>query len=256
MNLSFPKRLPNRLRNRKVIVSTRAYRRYWTHSLDAIHSDIFKAIGDWVRRNDVVWDIGANCGVFTFAAAIQAGISGKVIAIEADLQCAALIERSVRYRVDDEAPVMICPFAISDQDGIATFEVSSYRSAASSLAGFGRFSFGGVMRHVPSFKLDSLRTAYPSPNVVKIDVEGAEHLVLRGAVALLEKDRPVVICECSGGDVGKEIEDIFKAADYLWRPMIEYEYTPFSQCKLSVSDIVALPREHVKCIVNSETVKE
>lgn len=127
INLNFAKRLPISCAKRKVVVSTRAYRRYWTHSLDAIHSDIFQAIDEWVQSGDVVWDIGANCGVFTYGAAIRSGSSGKVIVVEADLQCAALIDRSAKHRVDDEAPVTICPFAVSDTDGVVNirgFELS------------------------------------------------------------------------------------------------------------------------------------
>jgi hypothetical protein len=47
-----------------------------------------------VRPGDVVWDIGANVGLFSFAAAAPAGSAGKIVSFEADVWLAVLLRRS------------------------------------------------------------------------------------------------------------------------------------------------------------------
>jgi hypothetical protein len=53
---------------------------------------------------------------------------------------------------------------------------------------------------------------YPAPDVVKIDVEGAEAQVLEGGRSLLEEVRPVVLCEVSR-DSGS-VTRLLQAAGY------------------------------------------
>jgi FkbM family methyltransferase len=245
------KTLPSSFHNRRVLVSTKAYRRYYLHSLSSIHADLFKSVEDWIRPGDTVWDVGANCGIFTYAAAVLAGAKGRVIAIEADVQCASLIDRSRNYRLADEAPVVLCPFAVSQTNGIVQFQLSAYRSAANSLSGFGRFEAGGSVLEVPVFSLDNLRDGLPDPTVIKIDVEGAEALVLRGCRETLLQARPVLICECTGGETGTAIEQLLREAGYAWRSMTANDATPFTQDGIDCSDIVALPTEHARCKLRS-----
>ncbi|MEM7316406.1 MAG: FkbM family methyltransferase [Planctomycetota bacterium] len=244
MTIRLCKRLPTSFERRRVLVSPRAYRRYWLRSLSNIHDDILSAVLDWVLPGAVVWDVGANCGVFTCAAAVTAGDRGKVFAFEADIQCADLIDRSRRLGSLGEAQITVCPMAISDVNSTVTFEISSYRSAASSLEGFGRFEATGSPCQVLSFRLDTLRQSIEPPSVLKIDVEGAEHLVLRGAKELLQRDRPILICECSGGDVAVEINQILRDVEYHWRPMDAERDVEFTQNGITCSDIVAIPREN------------
>jgi FkbM family methyltransferase len=241
------KKLPPKFNNRRVLVSTQAYRRYYMYSLKSIHADLFQSVEDCVRPGDTVWDVGANCGIFTYAAAVLAGAKGRVIAIEADVQCASLIDRSRKYRLPEEAPVVLCPFAVSERSGIVQFQLSAYRSAANSLSGFGRFDTDGIQLEVPVFSLDNLRPGLPDPTVIKIDVEGAEHLVLRGCIETLRQCRPVLVCECTGGETGVAIENLLREAGYAWRSMTADETTPFTQDRIDCSDIVALPTEHERC---------
>ena len=245
------KKLPPKYHNRRVLVSTKAYRRYYLHSLTSIHADLFQSVEEWIRPGDTVWDVGANCGIFTYAAAVLAGEKGRVIAIEADVQCASLIDRSRKYRLAGEAPVVLCPFAVSESSGTVQFQLSAYRTAANSLSGFGRFESGGIQLEVPVFSLDSLREGLPAPTVIKIDVEGAEHLVLRGCIETLRQCRPVLVCECTGGETGVAIVNLLREVGYAWRSMTANDTTPFTQDQITSSDIVALPKEHVRCTPNA-----
>jgi FkbM family methyltransferase len=209
--------------------------------LAAIHGDVLGAVGRWVRPGDAVWDVGANVGVFTVAAAAAAGATGRVVAFEADVDMAALLVRSVAERRGRGAEVVVIPAAVSDQSGTVRFAISGYRTAASSIEGFGRFHESGRVRVCPCWRIDDVTAWHGIPSLIKIDVEGAENLVLRGAADTVRTARPRILCECSGGETGEESAQLFRDWDYVWRPWLSDE--PFGNHAVPNGDIVALPAE-------------
>jgi len=219
--MHFLKRMPSSFQRRKVVISPRSYRRYWVNSLEAIHYDIFAAVQRWVCKDSVIWDIGANLGIFAFAAAVRAGAGGHVYAFEADLEMAALMVRSLSAAVQNEAEVCVCPFAVGSREGEARFVVSGYRSAASALDGFGRFgrNKNDRARTVPIRTVDCLARSLRAPTVIKIDVEGAENLVLEGAERVIRSCRPILLIEASGGASGVRTADMLRSWNYMWGPL-------------------------------------
>jgi FkbM family methyltransferase len=175
---------------------------------------MFDWAAEFVRAGDVVWDIGANVGLFTFAAAHMAGPTGRVIAIEADGFLADLIRRSHRSFGSQTELEVICA-AISDSCGIATFDIASRGRSTNHLHSLEGSTQTGGTRHsvtVATLSLDQLLDQLPAPRVLKIDVEGAELNVLRGASRLLSTVRPVILCEVSSN--GSTIADLLHTNGY------------------------------------------
>ena len=89
------------------------------------------------------------------------------------------------------------PVAISDSVGFVSFSIAKRARAANSIQGYGSTQTGGVSetRTLPCVTLDSLLKHFPTPDVLKIDVEGAELGVLQGGSQLIDNVRPVIYCE-------------------------------------------------------------
>jgi FkbM family methyltransferase len=231
----FWKRLPARAGGRKILISPSSYLRYWTSSLDRIHDDLITALLDIVKPGQCVWDIGANMGVATFTSAYKAGSKGFVLSIDGDTCLIERLRQTAARMPASFATAEVFPVAVCDKIGVAKFNVSSYSSATNSLSGFGRFP--GVVRtdSVPTVTLDWLLSQFRQPHVVKVDVEGAEALVLQGAAELLERIRPVIIIEV-GSEAAAEVTQTFKKCRYNLYRMNGYSPTAFAE-----GDIVAIP---------------
>jgi FkbM family methyltransferase len=214
--LVFGRSLPEAFGRGKIFVSPDAGLRFYRRNLAAGDAILFKMVGELVKPGDVVWDVGANVGLFAFAAANRAGPSGEVIAIEPDLWLVSLLRRSCAVLDRSRnAAVMVLPAAISDSGGLAKLHIASRARSSNFLEGVGSTQAGGTRstEHVITVTLDWLLGQMSAPDVLKIDVEGLEHKVLAGATEVLSKARPVIWCEVD--PVNKEeVTKILRANDY------------------------------------------
>lgn len=211
----FRRRLPKRFGRLPIFVTPDAGLRFWRSNLEVADSQLFDWASEFVHAGDVVWDIGANVGLFSFSSAVRAGPSGRVYAVEADLWLATLLRRSASLTDQGRAPVEILPVAISDKIDLARFRIAARGRCANFLEDAGGSSQAGGAREtgwVATVTLDWLLDRLPPPQVVKIDVEGAEYLALKGAERLLSQVRPLVICEVLNEQ--KRVRDLFVRHGY------------------------------------------
>jgi FkbM family methyltransferase len=190
------RRLPAPFSDARIYVSTEGGLRYLARPMSRVDPVLLRLAAEVVRPGDTVWDIGANMGLFSVAAAVVAGPAGRVLAVEPDTDLVGLLRRSAAG-AGRRAPLEILPAAVSDELSVARFHIARRNRATSHLAGFGTEMAGGVRatRVVPTVTLDWLAERFPVPDVLKVDVEGAELAVLAGGTAVL--GRPRVICEVS-----------------------------------------------------------
>ena len=131
-----------------------------------------------VGRGGVVVDAGANWGYFSLLAAAAVGPSGRVVAIEPDPRQFAALEANLALNGFPQAGAVRA--AVSDVPGRLT--LSGYRDDDRNR---GVSRLGAAADDAPRFEVDAvtvdaLTDAYPSVDLVKIDVEGAEDLALAG----------------------------------------------------------------------------
>ena len=210
------RRLPARVGGQYIYVSPDAALKFWKRDLDRTDPALFDWAAEFIKAGDVVWDIGANVGLFSFAAASLCGQAGYVLAIEADLRLVEMLRRSARSQNANTAPVVVLPVAVSDQVDVAEFVIAARGRSANHLADTpGSSQAGGTRETIVAMTvtLDWLLERFPAPNVLKIDVEGAEHKVLQGAQKLLATHRPHVLCEVHSSN-RQTVADILGAHGY------------------------------------------
>lgn len=138
-----------------------------------------------------VVDVGANVGVYTVAASRAVGRAGSVHAFEPVSRTFELLHRNVELNALRN--VVLERAAVSDTAGIAQVTVNR-ESGLSSLGATGRGKVVGS-EVVTCVTLDAYADAHSLRDVcvLKIDVEGFEGHVLRGARRLLERTRGIAV---------------------------------------------------------------
>jgi FkbM family methyltransferase len=215
-NIVFKRRLPARVGGQYIYVSPDSALKFWKWNLEYTDSALFDWAAEFVKPGDVVWDIGANVGLFAFAAASLAGRTGTVLAIEPDPNLAEMLRRSASDQPSEFASVTVLPVAVSDQLDVAEFNIAARGRSANHLANVaGSSQTGGVRETIRTITvtLDWLMERFPAPRVLKIDVEGSEERLLRGASKVLSVAHPLVLCEVYSCNARK-VQQLFSPLSY------------------------------------------
>lgn len=210
------RRLPEDLGGATIFVTPDAALKLWGHDLRRFDPALLDAATELVFPGAQVWDLGANVGLFAFAAAYLAGEKGGVRAVEPDPFLASLLRRSAANQPAGWAAVEVIEAAAAAEQGAVEFQIAERGRAANHLAAVeGSSQAGGVRntRRVAAVTLDGLLETGPAPDVLKIDVEGAELLALTGATRLLSEARPRIFCEVTAENAA-EVGALFAAFDY------------------------------------------
>lgn len=161
-------------------------------------SDPFDALylRDLVDDETVFWDVGANVG-YTALTAASAGARG-VVAFEADPDTYARLVHNCE--LNGFGDVVTVQVAVAAAPGQAEFHRSTdVSSGINSLASDDRL---GETVTVPTDTVDALAAEYDRPDLVKVDVEGAEQKVLEGAGETLETVGPDWLIEVHSSVTG------------------------------------------------------
>lgn len=148
-----------------------------------------------VKPGDHVLDLGAHIGFFAIHMAALVGPAGTVTAFEPFEENAELLERSAREnRFGDRLHLERAAVSRTSGRVPLTFATETLNSGGAFVVTDGRAVEGHAVRQVRGVALDDLRLPRPIA-FIKMDVEGAEPLVLEGAARLVADDRPVILSE-------------------------------------------------------------
>ncbi len=172
-----------------------------------------QALANELTSGSVFFDVGANAGFFTILGANKVGPKGLCVAFDPDEANIA----SVRENCDlnELSWVVAVKCAVSNSAGEHWFSQPALGAAIGHLTEHA--GDGSVL--VPTTTLDAAALEFGMPHVVKIDVEGAEGLVIRGASKLLYEQRPVWFVEIHDPILEHEIAVTFDRARYRLFPL-------------------------------------
>jgi FkbM family methyltransferase len=168
-----------------------------------------------VNKPRVFWDIGANLGFYSWVVRQYPSIE-QVILFEPDPTNFNLITKTIRRnKISNCRPMKL---ALSNETGEALFLVDRASGATGSLQSVSNATHPlSLQREYRMTETISSRTAtvdslisggLPAPDLIKIDVEGAEQLVLLGAQRCLSQTRPALILEISNLELLRELRDM------------------------------------------------
>lgn len=248
---SVKRRLPSAFQNTPFYVSPDAQLKYLKPGRKGFDDLLLNLAEQFVHKGDVVWDVGANVGVFAFSAA---GMGGRVVAVEPDPFLVGLLRKSVHLKENSNFDFKVVPVALSDKAALEVFQIADRGRASNSLASAGgRSQMGGVREEiiVPVMIMDDLLETFPAPKFIKIDVEGAEIGVMDGGQRILEEVRPLFFIEA---DIKTRptITAIFRRHHYaLFEDISSFAANVEIEGVIEKKDTLCIPREKLAQIRNS-----
>lgn len=203
--------LQGRLRGYKWITDS-SINGCWLGSYEYQKRQLFEKV---ITPGSVVFDIGAHVGYYTLLSAVLVGHTGMVFAFEPNPGNLSLLKRHLV--INSLTNVKIMDMAVSDRTGSVHFDNSPHSS-------MGHISPTGTI----TVRTDSLDNLYaqqkvPAPDVIKIDVEGAELSVLRGGKNLLSTHHPVIFLATHGQDIHRDCCNFLKSAGYTVELIDDYK---------------------------------
>lgn len=168
-----------------------------------------------LNKGDIYIDIGANVGTTTLVAAKAVGDEGIVFCFEPNKKTYKALRANIRKNGFTNALAKEC--ALGGEEGVALFYDNNNDD-------MNRVSTSGEGNPVQLGKLDSYMRHFKDIRLIKIDVEGYEINVLRGAKETLEKTDMVIFesIEKNARAYGLSITDLI---------------TFFTECHFKVMDI-------------------
>lgn len=193
---------------------------------------------DSVKEGEIILDIGANIGYYSLLASKRIGSEGNIYAFEAAPETFRKLSDNIQRNGIEN--ILAYNLAITNSRGTIDLHIADIRNTGmSSIAAFADES--GETVTVPSDTIDNFASDHSLNRVdrIKIDVEGAEMMVLRGMEQTLRKCMPVIHIEL----IDSRLRDAGSSLDELWNFLLSLGYLPHAIDKGDRLVPVSAPRE-------------
>jgi FkbM family methyltransferase len=188
---------------------------FWYGLLNGWEKISMKIWIDLCKDSQVIFDIGANTGVYSLVA--------KTLSPKSQVYGFEPVERVFqKFKYNNELnkfDVFCCDFAISNQDGEAIiYEVPSEHVYSVTVNKNTTQNVNATSTKIKTKKLSTFikEQKIEKVDLIKIDVETHEPEVLEGMEAYLHEYKPTLLIEILNDDVGRKVQDLLKGIDYLF----------------------------------------
>lgn len=189
-----------------------------------------------VDAGKIVFDVGANTGLYSLLASKAVGASGAVYAFEPLPRNVDFLKQNLA--VNKVQNVLVYEKAVANSEGIIRFNQGADHAT-------GYISEDGTLE-VETVSLDRLvhDEQLPPPDYLKIDVEGAESRVLIGATNILCQNRPEIFLAIHGSEQLEKCRELLVNANYHFEVFDEATDIHFRSISYDyIAEIYATPNE-------------
>lgn len=164
-----------------------------------------------LKKGNTFFDVGANAGFFTLVAAKAVGSQGRCVAFDPSPVNHENIQEQLRLNCLRYCEAVM--EAVADRDGREQFSFGAPGSPT------GKLGQGGTREQTIDVVVTTIDRAverFGVPNVIKMDIEGAEVKALEGAKDTLLRHRPTWIIELHGSECATGVYSILSQAGYVF----------------------------------------
>jgi FkbM family methyltransferase len=193
---------------------------YW---LGTYELQLQSAIAELVKPGMVVYDVGANIGYITLLLVHAVGRNGQVVAFEALPENLDRLRDNISLNNVDSS-VQVESLAVTSQRKPVQFLVGPSGGTGKVEGSTGRENLlYSESISIPGVSLDEyvFEDGGPSPDVVKMDIEGGEVLALLGMSRLLTQAQPLVFLELHGHRAAEVAWSVLSSVNYRICSMTE-----------------------------------
>jgi len=183
------------------------------HLLGTHDPTVQRVLVSHLKPGNCFYDVGAHVGFFSILAAGLVGEKGVIVALEPDRRNVALLWETLARNSLTLITDVVNQAAWSRAGNV---RLLSANPGPHSNTGMSKIVPGNLpdSYEVSCTTLDKLSKTHPAPTLIKIDVEGAESEVLKGAEELFKHSRPHLICEVHDPGNASFVETWLNTKDY------------------------------------------
>lgn len=192
--------------------------------------DEFSFMEHYIKPGFVVYDIGANIGLHSLYLSYMVGPNGRCYSFEPTKATFESLNENVK--LNRFTNIETLNLALSDKEEILQiYKSTNGYDAWNSLGGFQKIGHNQYdLENVTCIPLDRFLVLYPQvkhPDFIKIDTEGWELHVLRGAYNLLKNDSPLIMMEYAQRNLNltnTKQSDLYDYLTALGYKLYKYDY--------------------------------
>lgn len=167
------------------------YHAFWKK----MFSDELEKVKKYIKRGDTVIDVGGNVGFFVLILNELLGNEGKIYSFEPSKRLKERLEKTIK--INNIQNVTIVNLALGESEGSTTLHYNPKQTGLSSIVT--DFEKGSISEEIQITSLDKFSdNIQDRVSFIKIDTEGYEPQVLKGARKLISRDKPTIYIELGG----------------------------------------------------------
>ncbi|WP_319421888.1 FkbM family methyltransferase [Pleurocapsa sp. FMAR1] len=233
---------------------------YWTGLYD---NDIISRLSSCLKEKCVVFDVGANIGFYSvpLGRKLQT-LNGKLYAFEPVKSNFDCLETNILLN-NLEKTVIAHDIALGDDEGIIEISMENENNSSTGNAVISKgeipTSYFGITSKAHLTRLDTFvkKANIKNCHLIKIDVEGAEVMFLRGGASFLSQTRPIIYGEFNNYFLPKfgasfmDVVDIVSSWNYrFFQQKKSGHFIEIKQFKPDLEHIILAPSETPNSILN------